>query len=502
MKAGCKTRIVVEPGTKKRHQKHKPANPPARYIKLRWTGLFFFAVLTFILFSSSHYVRLQSEAIATEKSDAHTLEQLSYGDNTPSPPPDTMAAPVVADTTISVQQDDSILTTEILALQTMSTDTKLPQVSEDNPVRKRHSWVVKSGDTLSEILSNFDVYEALGPILELGKRVKPLLYLRAGKTMHLDVEEGILQKITYELNPTEYFIAERSVGGKIVAKHYQVPIEKRTAFASGFINNSFYNAGLKAGLSDELIIKAAYILGWDIDFVIDIRSGDFFSIIYEEEFSDGVKISDGDIIGVELINRGKSYRAIRYAGTSDGGEYFSPEGRNVKKPFLRTPLEFTRVSSKFNPRRLHPILNVVRPHRGVDYAAPSGTPVYATAEGTVIFRGWKAGYGNTVILRHHGSYTTLYAHLSKFTRSAKVGNSIRQRQNIGYVGMTGYATGPHLHYEFRVNGTHKNPLTVNLPDSRPLPQSQLAAFKTVAAPILDKLNTINRSYAAARIKQQ
>ena len=393
-------------------------------------------------------------------------------------------------------------TTTTLALQTLPSETKIPQTSVQNTDQKRHSWVVRSGDTLSEILSIFDVYEALSPILEMGTQVKPLLYLRAGKTMHLDIEAGVLQKITYELGTTERFIAERSDSGRLVARHHQLPIEKRTASASSFINHSFYQAGLKAGLSDRLIVKAAYILGWDIDFVLDIRRGDFFCLVYEENFSDGVKIGDGDIVGIELINRGKAYRALRYTSADGNVEYFSPAGKNVRKPFLRTPLEFTRVSSRFNPKRLHPVLNIVRPHRGVDYAAPTGTPVYATAAGTVVFRGWKAGYGNMVILRHHGSYTTLYAHLSQFSRSARVGNSVRQRQVIGHVGMTGYATGPHLHYEFRINGSHKNPLTVNLPDSRPLPRAQLAAFKAAVAPVLDQLDTINRSYVTTITKQQ
>ncbi len=500
MKADTKIKTAVQLGIQKKYQEYgTDDNLQIERIKLRWVGLLFFSILTFILLSNSHYIRLQSEAAAMEKPDSIKLE----------PPPRNNVAlleksPGVNETsaatelTNNVQNNNHLLPEQTLALHTLLPNKITSNTSADTSDLKQHSWVVRSGDTLSEILSRFGVYASLGLILELGRQAKPLLYLRTGKQMHLDIESGILQKITYEVSQTEHFIVKRSADGRISTEHYHLPIEKREAFTASFIDGSFYHAGLKAGLSDKLIVEAAYILGWDIDFVLDIRSGDFFNVIYEEEFLDGIKIGTGDILGIELINRGNSYRAIRYTDAKDKVGYFSPEGKNVKKPFLRTPLEFTRISSKFNPKRLHPILNTVRPHRGVDYAAVSGTPVHATAKGKVIFRGWKAGYGNVLILRHHGAYTTLYAHLSKFARSIKVGSSVQQRQVIGYVGMTGYATGPHLHYEFRINGTHKNPLTVALPDSRPLPQSQLTAFKQSIQPTLQKLNSLNRSYIAAK----
>jgi len=215
----------------------------------------------------------------------------------------------------------------------------------------------------------------------------------------------------------------------------------------------------------------------------------------------GEKLRPGNILAIEFINRGKTYRAVRHTTADNRHDYFTPAGKSMRKPFIRNPIEYTRVSSHFNPRRLHPILKITRPHRGVDYAAPTGTPIRASGDGKIIFRGSKPGYGNVVIIQHGQAYSTLYAHLSRFAAKQRRGSQVRQKQVIGYVGSTGYATGPHLHYEFRINGVHRNPLTVKLPDSRPLPKKQIPAFKRSTAPMLAKLDTLKRAYAAITPQQ-
>lgn len=439
--------------------------------KFRWGSLFLLSVVTFILFSNSHHAGLQGEAIAEE-----TPVQVALQTDTEQ----LLATPDADDV---IDKDDG--------------DGDATPPGDAAATETRHSWTIRSGDTLSGILKRFRIYSALGSILAARKELKPIINLKAGKQIHLVVnKEGRLEKLVYELSQTEHLILHNDSHGKITVENYRLPIETREAFAAGFVENSFFLSGLKAGLSDEIIVETVSVLAWDIDFVLDVRTGDFFSVLYEEKFLNGEKVGNGDVLGVEYVNRGKTFRAVRYSESGGKPGYFTPDGKNVKKTFIRTPLEFTRISSRFNPKRLHPILKTTRPHRGVDYAAPQGTPVYAAADGRVTFRGWKAGYGNVVILKHYGAYSTLYAHLSKFAR-IRAGHHVKQKQTIGYVGMTGYATGPHLHYEFRIAGVHKNPLSVKFPDAKPLPKLKMAAFNQAVTPIISKLDTLNRSYAAS-----
>jgi murein DD-endopeptidase MepM/ murein hydrolase activator NlpD len=243
-------------------------------------------------------------------------------------------------------------------------------------------------------------------------------------------------------------------------------------------------------------MELANIFGWDVDFALEIRSGDRFSLIYEEEYLDGQKYGNGPILAAEFINQGKTFRALRYEDEQGRSSYFSPDGKSMRKAFLRAPVDFRRISSRFTRSRWHPVLGKKRPHRGVDYAAAIGTPIKAAGDGRVIFRGKKGGYGNTVIIKHGSQYTTLYGHLSKFRRKVKNGSRVRQGQTIGYVGKTGLATGPHLHYEFRVNGTHRNPLTVKLPAAAPLKAKYRADFSKKSAPLLARLDLISDTMVA------
>jgi murein DD-endopeptidase MepM/ murein hydrolase activator NlpD len=246
-------------------------------------------------------------------------------------------------------------------------------------------------------------------------------------------------------------------------------------------------------------MNIAGIFAWDIDFVLDIRQGDNFVVQYEEVWQDGAYVTDGEIIAAEFNNDDQTYRAVRFIDEDGYSDYFTPEGESVRKAFIRAPVDFTRISSNFNPNRRHPILNSIRAHRGVDYAAPKGTPIKAAGDGKVIFRGVKGGYGNTVILQHGGNITTLYAHMSSFAAKASIGTRVRQGQTIGFVGATGLATASHLHYEYRLNGVHRNPRTVPLPKAEPIDSKYREAFLASVPEILAELEQFKRTQLAAAI---
>ena len=252
-----------------------------------------------------------------------------------------------------------------------------------------------------------------------------------------------------------------------------------TSIGFGEIRDSFYKSAKGVGIPDSIIMDFAYIFGWDIDFIFDVRKGDKFSVIYETDFSEGEKISSGDIVFAEFINREKKYIAQRFFDNVQGKQYFNENGENVKKAFLRAPLDFAYISSHFNPNRMHPILHKIKAHNGVDYAARRNTPIKASGEGVISFAGWKSGYGRTLEIRHGGNISTLYAHLEKFESKIKVGTKVSQGQIIAFVGDSGLATAPHLHYEFRIGDKRTDPVKVELPSAKPIDQSKLEGFKAI-----------------------
>jgi murein DD-endopeptidase MepM/ murein hydrolase activator NlpD len=386
------------------------------------------------------------------------------------------------------------------------------QIDDSNPLADESAsnldWqeiTVQSGDNLSLLFSKVgltatDVYN----VAKLKKQIQPLLNIKPGQVLRFgldgqtedkQIESVSLQQLELIISPVETFQVSLSEKG------YQVEtikrdIELRQKQVTGSVETSLFEAGLTSGLSDKTIMELAYIFGWDIDFALDIRQGDHFKVIYHEHYLDGDKIDDGDILAAEFTNRGKTFRAIRFADVEGSDRYYSPEGNSMRKAFNRTPVHFSRISSGFNPNRKHPVLKTSRPHRGVDYAAATGTPILATGDGKVDFVGTKGGYGRTVVLSHGGKYTTLYAHMSRYRKGIKRGMRIKQGQTIGYIGSSGLATGPHLHYEFRVDGVHRNPLTVTLPKAEPLPKKYRADFAKQAQPLLAQLDTLQRTSVA------
>jgi murein DD-endopeptidase MepM/ murein hydrolase activator NlpD len=360
-----------------------------------------------------------------------------------------------------------------------------------------HTVTVRAGQTLSTIfeaegLGNSECMEILG----LSRDSARLRNLRAGEKLHLLRDaEGSLEELHYDLDETHTLQVRRN-DDQLEAFTVAAELERRPAQAVGVIDSSLFAAAQKAGLPNRLTLEFAELFGYDVDFALDLREGDRFVVIYDELYKNGQKVRDGNIVAAEFVNQGRSYRAMRYEDVDGNVAYYSPDGQSLRKAFMRTPVDFARISSGFNLHRLHPILNVIRAHKGVDYAATIGTPVKATGDGRVEFVGNKGGYGHVIMLKHGAQYETVYGHLSRFRAGLAVGQKVTRGQVIGYVGMSGLATAPHLHYEFRINGVHQNPVTVTLPRANPLPRSVVAQWRTANGATLAQLDTLSQTRTA------
>ncbi len=359
---------------------------------------------------------------------------------------------------------------------------------------------VRRGETLSQILRRAAQEDsALLNSLRAQTEARVLYRLQLGQVLKLRTSDtGQLQELTTELEAGTTLHLRRTAQGFRVAREV-LPLEIQLAYATGTIESSLFEDGLAAGLSEGLLLKLVEIFGWDIDFAQQLRRGDGFAVIYEEKFSQGQKIADGQILAAEFVNQGKTYRAVGFRDERGRLEYYTPEGLSLRRPFLRTPVELSRISSRF-AMRFHPVLKTWRAHTGVDYAAPTGTPVRATATGRVTALGWNGGYGQAVTLKHGGAFSTLYGHLSRFHPGLRVGSHVEQGQVIGYVGATGLATGPHLHYELQVNGRHQNPITFKFPGATPLAPEHKQTFLRNAGQLGARLDLISRSVTVASNK--
>jgi murein DD-endopeptidase MepM/ murein hydrolase activator NlpD len=347
--------------------------------------------------------------------------------------------------------------------------------------------LVKRGDTLEVLFRRNGLsLTDLAAMVALPDASAALKLLKPGDRLEISHLDGQVLSLRRELDDIKVLSIARQDSG-FAANTIEREVDIRVTGTHGEIESSLFEAGTAAGIADRTTMDMAGIFEWDIDFIQDVREGDTFTVLYEELWRDGVKLRDGEIVAAEFVNQGKSFRAARFRDETGRAGYFTPEGRSVRKAFLRAPLNFTRISSNFNPSRRHPVLNTIRAHRGVDYAAPTGTQIRAAGDGKVLFRGVQGGYGNTIVLQHGGNITTLYGHLSRFG-NARAGARVRQGEVIGYVGRSGLATGPHLHYEYRVNGAHRNPRTVSLPPADPIPAEQQAAFQAATEPLWRQLD--------------
>ena len=331
--------------------------------------------------------------------------------------------------------------------------------------------IVSHNDTLDRIFRRLKLdLSDLASLRDLPGLKSGLDKLRPGEALHLIHRDGSLFGFERQLSPSETLRVIRDEQG-FRSKVLENPLETRERIVHGVIDSSLFEAVAKAGAHDQTALALADIFGWDIDFVLDIQPGDTFTATYDEISQDGKYIKDGPITAARFVNRGRVYRAVRYVDPDGSAHYYTPEGLSMYRAFLRTPVEFTRISDRFNPNRRHPILNTIRAHKGVDYAAPTGTPVRAAGDGRVQFAGQKGGYGNVLEIAHARGVVTVYGHLSRFANGMRAGTKVSQGEVVAYVGMTGLATGPHLHYEYRVNGVHQNPQTVDLPGAAPIEPS-------------------------------
>lgn len=354
--------------------------------------------------------------------------------------------------------------------------------------------IIQRGDNLVSVLARMDISDAEAfQFLRGDKKAGALArQLVPGKTFSAQVSEGgRLHSLAFPLNGerANALFVERTPDG-FTADILALDVEAKITLKSATIQYSLFGAADAAGIPDSIAVQLTDIFGGDIDFHRDLRKGDKFSVIYETASYRGKAIGTQRILAAEFINDGKSYRAFWYQPENGNGGFFTAEGRSVRKAFLRSPLEFSRITSVFSNARYHPVLRETRAHRGIDYAAPTGTRVKTTGDGVIDFAGTQGGYGKVVFVRHPGNRTTVYGHLSGFATGIKKGSRVSQGEVIGYVGATGIATGPHLHYEFRVDGVHRNPLTIALPDAAPLDHAHLAAYKVKVADLSMQIETI------------
>ncbi|MCO1333422.1 peptidoglycan DD-metalloendopeptidase family protein [Microbulbifer sp. OS29] len=369
------------------------------------------------------------------------------------------------------------------------TPAETPLLNVSVEAVKSLSLQVRNGDTLSDLfqrakISAKEMYQLLGS----GSEAKQLARLAPGEELTFQMNnDGQLQSLKLQRDRLSHIEFTRTTSDQFEHALIQREPDSHPAYRQAQIDSSLFLAGSDAGLSDSLIMEMADVFSSDIDFALDIRKDDHFSVMFEEQFLDGEKIGNGPILAVSFTNQGKTFSAVRYVDNSGDANYYTPEGKSMRKAFIRTPLDIVRISSHFNPRRLHPVFKSRRPHNGTDYAAPRGTPVYTTGDGRVIAAGYSKPNGNYVFIQHGERYVTRYLHLTK--RKVKRGQRVKQHQVIGTVGSTGYATGPHLHYEFLVDGRHRNPATIvrKLPKAKSVPASEMIRFKNQTQPLLAKL---------------
>ena len=367
-----------------------------------------------------------------------------------------------------------------------STDESLPEEIiettenlEKNPtdVLSYKIHTVKNGENLSIIFEDFNVpLNTAYRIFRLDNK-KLLSKIKPGDKMRFTYLGSEITNIEIGKDSINSLIVDMTDG--ISIKEITKEVELVRSFKSGTIKTSFYESALEAEIPDSVIMDFAYIFGWDVDFVFDIREGDSFFLVYETAFSNGEKIENGDIVVAKFINNGNVYKANRFFTSVNKKEFFDDSGNNLQKAFLRAPLDFAYISSHFNPNRMHPVLHTIRAHNGTDYAAKRGSPVRTTGDGTIKYAGRRNGCGNEIVIQHTNDYSTRYCHLDKFHSGIKKGKKVIQGETIGYVGSTGLATGPHLHYEFKIGNKHIDPVKLKLPSAEPISINLRSDFDTL-----------------------
>ena len=418
---------------------------------------------------------------------------LTPADNIPTDFNTSVAVPVM----ITAASDNQTLMPLPAAFELPDVDAML-NVGDLKPTAQESTeprWqelTIKPRDNLSTVfaragLNDRDIYE----LFDDNKSAKDLRSITPGQKISFLIDKaGKLQELKYAKNNLDSVMFTRSTAG-FTSQQISLKPEIRHTFREGTINSSLFIAGKQAGLPNALTMDLANIFGWDVDFALDIQKGDSFKVMYEEQYLEGKKIGTGAILSAEFINDGKTYRAVRYTSKDGVTRYYAPDGKGMNKAFLRTPVDFARISSSFSLGRLHPVLNKIRAHKGTDYAASTGTPIRSTGDGKVIFAGRQGGYGNLIMVQHGQGYETVYGHLNSFAKGISTGSRVSQGQVIGYVGKTGLATGPHLHYEFHVNGQVRDPVTVSLPQSMGIASNEKDRFNSATQTLVAQLQDLS-----------
>jgi murein DD-endopeptidase MepM/ murein hydrolase activator NlpD len=374
---------------------------------------------------------------------------------------------------------------------------KLPPAPVEAPSAAAATWQtveVQPGQTLSTIFQNQGLSGTdLANVLASGKETGALKTLHPGDELGFRIgAKGTLEGFRYSPDSATQVTLTANAGGALVPTVAQLPTERHMHFAHGVVDGSLFAAGEKAGLSEVMVLKLADVFKYDIDFIKDLKAGDHFTVVYDDIYRNGKYANAGDIIAAEFVNDGHRYTAYRFKQPDGAIAYYTQDGRPLRKALLRTPVAFTRISSSFGVRK-DPVLGYTRLHKGVDYAAPTGTPIHAAGNGVITTRGWVRGYGNLIAIKNTPEYSTAYGHMSRFAKGLHVGSHVTQGEVIGYVGQTGYATGPHLHYEVRVDGRPENPLTVTMPKPQPLSGRLMADFRTQTAPMVARIELIDNT---------
>lgn len=387
--------------------------------------------------------------------------------------------------------------TESPFAQIESSPEDTQQAVQDQPARvadaaknpQHREVIVAKGDTLSTLFEKVGLPAAtVNEVLASDKQAKQFTQLKHGQKLEFELTpDGQLHNLHSNVSDLESITLTKGAKGFAFNRITTRPV-MRSAYVHGVINSSLSQSAARAGLSHSMTMDMASVFGYDIDFAQDIRQGDEFDVIYEQKVANGKVVGTGNILSARFTNRGKTYTAVRYTNKQGNSSYYTADGNSMRKAFIRTPVDFARISSRFSMGRKHPILNKIRAHKGVDYAAPRGTPIKAAGDGKVLLAGRRGGYGNTVIIQHGNTYRTLYGHMQGFAKGVQTGGTVKQGQVIGYIGTTGLSTGPHLHYEFQVNGVHVDPLGQKLPMADPIAKSERARFMQQSQPLMARMD--------------
>jgi murein DD-endopeptidase MepM/ murein hydrolase activator NlpD len=374
-----------------------------------------------------------------------------------------------------------------------------PPVVEEKKAPSHREVIVAKGDTLSTLFEKVGLpATSVHEVLASDKQARLFSRLKRGQKLEFELNpEGQLINLHSKVSDLETISLTRNDKGFAFNRITAKPTA-RSAYAHGVINSSLSQSAARAGLSHSLTMDMASVFGYDVDFAQDIRPGDQFDVIYEQKVVNGKAVGNGPILSARFINRGKTYTAVRYTNKQGNTSYYTADGNSMRKAFIRTPVDFARISSKFSMGRKHPILNKIRAHKGVDYAAPRGTPIKAAGDGKVLLAGRRGGYGNTVIIQHGNTYRTLYGHMQGFAKGVKTGGSVKQGQVIGYIGTTGLSTGPHLHYEFQVNGVHVDPLGQKVAMADPISKAERARFLAQSQPLMARMDQEKATMLASK----